>query len=129
MLQGSCQSVLCSYVFGELPKIYKLVCANKPKVLEPNKRSVIKPAKPDVKCEKCKYKSTMIQMKMHMKTVHGNKPVRASKRLPNFTPLVKRAKRSKPDEHILNCEGIVDDNSILLMENSFGGKDTPDVPV
>ena len=66
---------------------------------------------------------------MHMKTIHGNKPVRASKRLPNSTPLVKTAKRSKPDEHILNCEGIVDDDSLLLMENSFGGKDTPDVPV
>ena len=30
MLQGSSQSVLCQYVFEELPKMYKLVCANRP---------------------------------------------------------------------------------------------------
>ena len=60
MLQGSRQSVLCAYVFEELPKIYKLVCANKPNKLQMNDWSGRKFVKPSVKCDKCKYKSTLI---------------------------------------------------------------------
>ena len=125
MLQGSRQSVLCAYVFTELPKIYKLVCANKPNKLQINNGSGRKIGKPLVKCEKCKYKSTLIQMKMHMKTVHGNRPTRASKRLPNFTPVIKVAKRTKSDLGVLNCEGIGDDSSILLIDDTFSGRDAP----
>ena len=33
MIQGSRQSIICSYVFEELPKIYKLVRLNKPEVM------------------------------------------------------------------------------------------------
>ena len=78
MLQGSRQSVLCAYVFEELPKIYKLVCANKPVRLQISDRPGRK-VKPSVKCNECKYKSTLIQLKMHMKTVHGSRPTEASK--------------------------------------------------
>ena len=84
MVQGKKQAVLCKYVFQELPKLYKSVCTNKPKKLVFMK----KPVKPDVKCDKCPFKSSLLQMKMHMKTVHGPKPARASKRLLNFTPIV-----------------------------------------
>ena len=31
MIQGSPQSMICSYVFGQLPETYKLVCQNNPK--------------------------------------------------------------------------------------------------
>ena len=87
MLQGRRQSVLCSYVFEELPKIYKLVRANRPQRIEATSR---KPnTKPSVKCEQCKFKSTLVQMKMHIKTVHATKPKKAHKRLSNFTPLSK----------------------------------------
>ena len=34
MLKGSRQSLIYSYVFDELPKIYKLVCYNKPPKIE-----------------------------------------------------------------------------------------------
>ena len=111
------------HVFEELPKIYKLVCANKPVRLQINDRPGRKISKPSVKCDECKYKSTLIQMKMHMKTVHGSRPTKASKRSPNFTPMVKTAKRSKPD-NILNCDGVIDDSSILMMEDSFTGSTT-----
>ena len=69
MLQGSRQSLLCAYVFEELPKIYKLVCNNKPKKLETKNKKT--PGKPSVKCDQCKFKSSLIQMKMHMKTILG----------------------------------------------------------
>ena len=45
MLQGSLQSALCSYVFEELPKVYKLVCLNKPKEMESNIKQGMKPVK------------------------------------------------------------------------------------
>ena len=87
MLQGKMQSVLCTYVFQELPKLYKSICTNNIRKYLPIKQGD-KPRKPEVKCEKCQYRSTLIQMKMHMKTVHGPRPARASKRLLNFTPKV-----------------------------------------
>ena len=92
MIQGSRQSVLCSYVFEELPKIYKLVCLNKPERIESSYSTRRIPGKPLVKCDQCKYKSTLLQMKMHMKTVHVTKPKR-NKRSPNFTPVMKPATR------------------------------------
>ena len=127
MLQGRRQSVLCSYVFEELPKIYKLVRANRPQRIEASSATSRKPnTKPSVKCEQCKFKSTLVQMKMHIKTVHATKPKKAHKRLSNFTPLSKPSKRCKPQklDTIINCEGIVD-NSFLLIDDSFSGKSTP----
>ena len=121
MLQGSRQSLICSFVFEELPKIYKLVWANKPRSIEGSQKT---PLKPVVTCDQCKYKASMIQMKMHIKTVHAqNRPKRTAKRLQHFTPLVKPAKRSKSKQSLinLNSEGIVDDNSVLLMDGSFCG--------
>ena len=119
MIQGSRQSIICSYVFEELPKIYKLVRLNKPEVMAIGTRTTKRmPVRAIVKCDQCKYKSSMLQMKMHIKTVHGAKPQR-SKRSPNFTPLTKPAKRSKSDETkldmMINSEGIID-NSLLLAD-------------
>ena len=37
LIQGRSQSAICSYVFEELPRIYKDVCANKPKIIESNR--------------------------------------------------------------------------------------------
>ena len=100
MLQGSVQSMICSYVFNELPKIYKLVCNTKLKSLEDKiKEKNRTPSKVLVKCDQCRFKSSMIQMKMHIKNIHNKKPERASKCLMAFTPKVKQSKRSKP-EHI-----------------------------
>ena len=96
MLQGSTQSLICSYVFSELPKIYKLVCEAQPKPLEGNMKK-----KPTVKCDQCHFKSNMIKMKLHIKNMHIKKATRASKRLPDFTPVVKPSKRTKagPSSH------------------------------
>ena len=95
MLQGRPQSLVCTYVFEELPKIYELVVKKEPKMLNANMKSNKNPSKPVVKCEECKYKSSLIQMKMHMKTVHGTRHKAALKRLPNFTPMLKPAKKLK----------------------------------
>ena len=120
MIQGSRQSILCSYVFNELPKIYKLVTANKQTILKSNIKLKNKPVKSTVKCDQCKFKSTLMQMKMHLKTVHGARPVRASKRFQTFTPSVKESKKPRAI-NIINCEGTVDNDSVL-MEDSFSGK-------
>ena len=107
LLQGSIQSMICSYVFSELPKIYKLVCDTKPKFLEDEvKRKPKTPVKALVKCDKCRFKSSMIQMKMHIRNIHTKKPERTSKRLMAFTPQVKQYKRIK-------SESVSEENSDL----------------
>ena len=94
MLQGSMQSVICAFVFDELPKIYKMVLNDKPKAVEESVQG--NPSgRPVVKCDKCRFKSNMIQMKLHIKNVHVVKPKKATKRLPVFTPMAKESKRCK----------------------------------
>ena len=67
-------------------------------------------------------------MKMHMKTIHGPRQKRVSKRQPNFTPVPKTSKRAKtvqpPIINIpMNSEGIIEgDNSFLLLDDTFSGK-------
>ena len=95
LLQAGKQSVLCSYVFEELPKIYKEVSKNKQIFLEGPK--IKRVSKPVVKCDKCKFKSSLIQMKMHMNNVHSRKPTRAKKRFQDFTPAVKSPKKVRND--------------------------------
>ena len=68
-------------------------------------------------------------MKMHIKNVHGSKPTRASKRLPNFTPIAKTSKRSKNVKELsmnlqINSEGILDESS-FLVNDTFSGKENP----
>ena len=92
MLQASRQSLLCSYVFHELPKVYKMVSERKLKAVE---KSVSKiGSKSLVKCDQCSYKSTMLHMKKHIQTVHI-KVTRASKCQFSFTPYIKPPKRCK----------------------------------
>ena len=63
MVQGSIQSLICSYVFSELPKIYKKACVAKPKpLLGDIKKKQTAPGKPTVKCDQCHFSSSMIQM-------------------------------------------------------------------
>ena len=125
MLQGSRQSLLCSFVFDELPNIYKSVCKNRPLNIEINVKTIKTPV---VKCEQCKFKSSMIQMKMHVKAIHRtNRPKRVTKRMPNFSLVVKPAKKSKHEipqriNILLNSEGI-NDESILLVNDTFSGKE------
>ena len=125
MVQGSKQSVLCSYVFEELPKIYRLVRLNKPEQLESLNKSRKVPERPGVKCDQCNFKSSLMQMKMHLKAVHGTRTTRSRKRLSNFTPMVTQAKKSKTIKvnPIINNEGFTD-TSILLVENTFSGNTT-----
>ena len=135
MLQAGKQSVLCSYVFDELPKVYEEVCQKKPK------RSIQLPtikrnSKPVVKCDLCKFKSSMIQMKMHIRNVHGSKQSQPAKRLQDFTPLVKSPKKIRKAKAfaINRIEAVNDttgpDNSMILINDSFSGKeDVVDVPL
>ena len=119
--------MICSYVFLELPKIYKLVCETKPKFLEDKVKGKPKaPGKALVKCDKCRFKSSMIQMKMHIKNIHTKKPERASKRLMAFTPQVKQYKRSKseavPEEDLsflLVPNDPTDDGGAVLEEEAM----------
>ena len=72
MIQGSIQSLICSYVFNELPKIYKIVREIGTKELEQTLKkspNLKLPVKSLVKCDQCHFKSSMIQMKMHIKNI------------------------------------------------------------
>ena len=76
--------------------------------------------KPIVKCEECSFKSSLLQMKMHMRRTHGPKPKKSTKRLSNFTPVVKAAKRAKST--IVNNDGIVDTDGCFLVNETLNGK-------
>ena len=118
MLQGSIQSLICAYVFNELPRIYKHVRLTKPKPLEDKqKKKQSTPGKALVKCDQCRFKSTMVQMKMHIKNIHSKKPTRASKRLPVCTPGSKPPKRTKPESKSRAKVATIEliDDSILLI--------------
>ena len=71
MLQGSSQTLLCSYVFDELPKIYKVVCESISirDIEDITKVKKKMPEKSLVKCNQCKFKANMIQMKMHIQNM------------------------------------------------------------
>ena len=119
MIQGGRQSEICSFVFDQLPKIYKSVCENKPLRIET--KSMAKKA-PLVNCDQCKFKSSMIQMKKHIKSIHEANRPKISKRQQNFTPDIKSLKRAKNVSYhlpnmLLNTEGIMDE-SILMLENN-----------
>ena len=65
-------------------------------------------------------------MKMHIKSIHNSSRPKVTKRLPNFTPISKPAKKAKNVSPItsntfLNAEGIADE-SILMLDDTFGGK-------
>ena len=78
------------------------------------------PARTTVKCDKCQFKSSMVQMKMHNKNIHMKKATRASKRVPAFTPDVKATKRAKPESiiQIVNLTNF--DDSVLLSPDEPG---------
>ena len=121
--------MICSYVFDELPKIYKLVTENKPLKIETSSKTKKSSL---VSCDQCKFKSSIIQMKMHIKTIHDSTRPRVNKRASNFTPIIKAHKKVKkstpPRSNIFfNTEGIMDE-SLLMLDNTFGGKE-PDVTV
>ena len=77
---------------------------------------------PLVNCDQCKFKSSMIQMKKHIKSIHEANRPKISKRQQNFTPDIKSLKRAKNVSYhlpnmLLNTEGIMDE-SILMLENN-----------
>ena len=87
-VQGSNQSLICMFVFQELPLLYKEVCLRKPTFSSLNPPKKTTRAKPlPFQCNLCKKKTTfksMPDMKMHMKVTHKNtditpqrKPTRA----------------------------------------------------
>ena len=78
------------------------------------------PKKAIVNCDECHFKSSFVQMKMHIKNIHMKKATKASKRLPVFTPVVKASKRNKPEPisspsnvKMMNISNL--DDSILLL--------------
>ena len=101
------------FVFNELPTIYKNVCAKKPKI-----EMDVKTDEAPFKCNQCKVKSkTLGDLRKHMKTKHKKQqksviqtgemllaekelieqPRKSIKRLPQFTPIAKPFKKSKPE--------------------------------
>ena len=56
------------FVFNMLPKIYTDVCKNKPKMVEKRR---IQPARSLVTCDQCNHKTSLTDMKMHIKSAHG----------------------------------------------------------
>ena len=66
----------CLFVFTELPKIYKKVCEEKPKLITNTEKKIEKKA--FVKCDQCHFKSSMVPMKMHYKNIHRKKATRVN---------------------------------------------------
>ena len=63
LIQGSIQSSICDFVFGELPNIYKMVCSRKSSLLTPI-RSLKRPRfSPSVKKRNIRYKPAPNQRK------------------------------------------------------------------
>ena len=72
MVQGSDNSIICNFVFGELPEIYKMVCDLKPKMigLRRTLRNTGANAITLVTCGECDFKASNIDMRMHIKARH-----------------------------------------------------------
>ena len=93
LVQGSEQTVICAYVFYELPIIYKKVCELKVGRLALESKSKSKITKTLVKCDQCSFRSSILQMKVHIKSLHDKKQSKAKKRPSVLTPLPNPAKR------------------------------------
>ena len=92
MIQGSDQTATCAYVFNELPLVYTKVCESKARQL-PIENKKDKASKSKVKCDECNYRSSLVQMKLHIKNMHSKK---TRKRPSVLTPLPNPAKRVQP---------------------------------
>ena len=107
MIQGCDQAVICAYVFNELPEIYKKVCEKKVRMI--TSMSDVKTTKNMVTCNECRFKSSMVDMKIHMKHSYAKKS-RGLKRSSILTPLPNPSKREKSLQspissfEIINCE-------------------------
>ena len=125
LVQGGSHLKKYSFVFTELPQIYKKVCEAKPII---SKIANTQMKQTSVTCDQCKFKSiSMIQMKKHLKTIHNPNRQKSSKRIANFTPANKPSKILKnidgPKANIfLNAEGIADE-SIFMVEESCSAKE------
>ena len=73
LIQGGAQVLIYMFVFNVLPQVYfnvlKRTKCGKPK-------SVGRASRSQVVCGQCKMKSTITEMKMHLKTAHGKSTVR-----------------------------------------------------
>ena len=65
MIQSGNKSLVCIFVFSELPRIFKNISTST-LVMEDKKRNASL-----VKCTQCKVKATLTGMKMHLKTAHA----------------------------------------------------------
>ena len=70
LVQGSDQGSICAYVFNELPVIYSKVCEGKVKAIKVDKNTKSSQL---VTCDQCKFKSSIIQMKIHIRNYHNTK--------------------------------------------------------
>ena len=116
LVQGAKQLIICSYVFNILPEIYNKVFESKRKALECPEKSG---SKTMVKCDDCNFKSTIIQMKLHIKNIHNRKALKTSKRASILTPLPNPEKRSKieiapvSDFALINSESPLHESALL----------------
>ena len=121
LVQGGNHMAKYSFVFTELPIIYKTVCNAKPAKIEQDVINVQSPS--GVTCDKCKFKSnSMIQMKKHIRTIHNPRRSQGSKRISSFTPVTKPSKKCKNDgtprsNIFLNAEGIADESMMMILED------------
>ena len=83
LVQGGVQTAICSYVFNELPVIYAKVCEASSKASAIEDKSHYKVTKSLVKCDECNYKSSIVQMRFHLKNAHTKK---SSKSIHLFDP-------------------------------------------
>ena len=99
LVQGSDNSIICLFVFGELPQIYKMVCSMQPKPLDSGRKLRNSTAKNLVACEECDFRTSYVDMRMHMKSRH-NKNKKARLSLKSVTSLI--GERITRDEKLLD---------------------------
>ena len=76
LIQGGSQSLICLFVFSELPRIYKDV-SNREELNVVTRGNVS--LRSMVSCGQCKVKATLTGMKMHLKTAHSKPNTKQTK--------------------------------------------------
>ena len=106
LIQSGCQSLVCIYVFSELPRIFKTVCT-KTAIMEDKGQNMSL-----VKCGQCKVKASLARMKMHLKKVHGT--AKYKKKTEEVTT-IKAISVNTEEFHCRNSECNYKTNSQLVL--------------
>ena len=142
LVQGGNQSLLCEFVFGELPKVYRMVTLKKknmiPILRETKRKRITTPAKKrnikykptleELKCALCDFASTAkVKITRHMKSTHTEQGISGSSAAIQEEPTLKIKEEHCENKPIIKqmvedmsiCE-IVEEEKLLIEDNESG---------